>query len=114
MLTREIPRNEWVSFFNNFSRNYHCWSVNIEVMGADIGTRVEVKRFPLEGIAVDLKSNGKDIISIIVGDEPDYHMSHTITAPTHVWVEQADSGEVLQIETINGPTTLLRFSSSLI
>lgn len=114
MLTREIPRNEWVTYFNNFSRNYHGWSVTLEVMEADIGAQVEAEQLPLQGIAVDLRSNGKDIISIIVGNDPDYHMSHSITSPTHVQIEHSDNGEVLQIETLNGPTTLLHFCSSLV
>lgn len=111
MLTREIPRKEWVSFFNNFSRDYNGRNVTMEVLKKDIGAQVEAEKIPLEGIAVDLKSEGKDIISIIMGDNRKAHLSHTITAPTHVRVEENKYVEALQIESIDGATILLRFSS---
>lgn len=112
MLTREIPRNEWVSFFNKFSREYQGRDVTMEVMEKDLGDQIEANKIPLEGIAVDLKSDGRDIISIIMGDNKKAHLCHTITAPTHVHVEENKYAEALQITTMNGPTILLRFCSS--
>jgi hypothetical protein len=113
MLTREIPRKEWVTFFNNFSRQYQGWSINLEIMEKDVGAQLEAHELPLEGIAADLKQNGKDTISIILGDAPNDHMTHKITAPTHVRVELTDKGyrEALQIESEGGATTLLSFCS---
>ncbi|MEW6736844.1 MAG: DUF5335 family protein [Acidobacteriota bacterium] len=116
MLTREIPRNEWPAFFDDFSRNYQGWTVTVEILNPNIGAQVEAHELPLEGITVDLKEDGKDEISIIIGEAPEDHVTHNILVPIHVWVEQTDKGDVeaLQIESESGITMLLRFCSTWI
>jgi hypothetical protein len=116
MLTQEIPREEWVNFFNNFSRNHHGWTVNLQVLREDIGAQVETHELPLDGIMAQIRANGKDEISIMVEESPDKHLTHIITKPSHVRIERADSGadETLQIQSASGETTLLSFCCNLL
>ena len=53
------------------------------------------------------------LISIIVGDTPDNHVTHTIAAPTHVALKRTEQGadEALEIES-EDRATLLRFPAS--
>jgi hypothetical protein len=111
MQTLEIPRNQWVSFFNNFSRNHHGWAIKLEVLHVDIGAQVEAHDLPFLGIVADLRPNGKDQIAIIIEASHYNHMSHIIAYPTHVRIEQNDRGtdEALQIESASGETAIINF-----
>lgn len=116
MRTREIPRDEWVAFFDGFSRQHEGWLVTIEVLGSELGAQVEARELRLEGITADLKGGDEDTISIMVGETPDDHITHVITAPSHVHLEQTQEGanEALQIESGDRVTTLLRFRSAML
>src|SRR5216117_2748957 len=110
MSTREIPRDEWDSFFDSFSLRHQGWLVTVEVLGADSGAQVEAKQMPLDGISAELKRRGEDIISIFIGRKPQEHLTHTIHAPERVWLKETEYGadEVLEIES-ESLTTLMRF-----
>jgi len=116
MQTREIPRDEWVAFFDSFSRQHEGWLVRLEVFGSDIGAQIEAEELPLQGISAELKGDGEDTISIIIGEAPEQHVTHSIAAPAHVRLEETEQGahEALQIETTDGNTTLLRFRSAVL
>jgi hypothetical protein len=112
---REIPRDEWVEFLDSFSRQHEGWLVTVEVFGAEIGAQVEAEEMALEGITADLKG-GEDAISIILGKRSAEHVTHNITQPTHVRIEQAENGAdmALQIESRVGVTTLVRLRSAML
>ena len=113
---REIPREEWAAFLEGFSRQHEGWLVTIEVLSEEIGAQVEAEAKPLEGITAELKGSGRDSISIAVGPNPSEHVTHNITAPTHVRIEQAENGAhlALQIESSGAATTLLRLRSPML
>ncbi|MBI2876197.1 MAG: DUF5335 family protein [Candidatus Tectomicrobia bacterium] len=112
MWTREIPRNEWAQFFDNFSRRYRGWLVTVEVLGPDIGAQIEAHELPLEGITTEVKEDGEEIISIL-GKEPMAHITHTIAAPTHVRLKQAEEGiaEAVEIESASRTKILILLHS---
>jgi Family of unknown function (DUF5335) len=112
---REIPRDEWIEFFDGFSRQHEGWLAAVEVFGTDIGAQVEARELPFTGITADLK-DGEDMVSIILGEEAEDHVTHTISRPTHVRLEQTAEGAnaALQIESADGTTTLLRFRSAVL
>jgi hypothetical protein len=70
---------------------------------------------PLEGITAEINDRGDDEIEIITGSGTDAHLSHTITAPEHVWIKQTEEGadETLEIES-GGGKTLVRFRSAVL
>ena len=110
MLTKEIPREQWVRFFNDFSKQHEGWVVTLEVFGYDIGDQEEATRLPFVGISANLK-DGENRIDIIVGDRLDAHVTRGIETPKHVWLKEPDevAHETIAVETDDGRTTLLRF-----
>jgi hypothetical protein len=113
---REIPREEWGEFLDSFSRQHEGWLVTVEVLSEEIGAQVEAEGKPLEGITAELKDGGVDSIIITVGLTPAEHVTHNITAPTHIRLEQAENGAnmALQIESSEGVTTLVRLRSAML
>jgi len=70
----------------------------------------------LEGITADVKGSGEDVISIVIGTRPAKRVTHNITSPTHLRIEQTEDGAdmTLQIESGSGVTTLVRFRSAVL
>jgi hypothetical protein len=116
MQTKEIPKNEWTKFFDSFSRKHEGWLVNLEIFGPEIGAQVEQRQMALEGITDECDEVGGNTIMIMTGAEPDDHITHSITHPTAVSLEQTDEGAdvALAIKSDDGTTTLLRFRSAVL
>lgn len=114
MSTRELPRDEWIAFFDSFSRQHEGWLSTLEVLGAEVGAQIESRDQPLVGIIAELKD--EDVITIFIGGKSADHLAHTIHGPTHVRLKETDEGahEALHIESSKGPTTLLRFRSPVL
>ncbi len=110
--TRQIPREEWVNFFDTFTRIHEGWLASLEVMAPELGDLVEIRDRPLAGITAEMHRLGRDSIVIIFGRGP-AHLTHMIQRPTRVWLKQTVQGddEALEIEAAEAPTTLLRFRS---
>ncbi len=115
MPTQEIPREDWNSFFDVFSRQHEGWIATLEVFAPDVGAQEEAHELPLEGISIASGGNGTDAIAISLGKTAEDHVTHTITKPEHVWLEQTSAGAnaALEIESENQNKTLLRFRSTL-
>jgi len=115
MPSREIQRNEWVSFFDSFSSRHRGWLVTVEIMDPEIGDQTEARDLPLEGITAELNDRGTDQIEIIVGNQTDRHVSNSVVAPKHVWLKSSDEGadQVLEIKGEN-ETVLIRFRSAVL
>ena len=113
---REIPREEWLEFLDSFSRQHEGWLVTVEVLGEEIGAQVEAEEMMLEGVTADLKGLGEDVISIILSKGSQERITHNITRPTHIRIEQTEGGAdmTLQIESGDRVTTLLRFRSAVL
>jgi hypothetical protein len=114
MSTQEIARDEWATFFDSFSHRHQGWLVTVEVFSSEIGAQVEARELPLQGITAELKRDGEDMISIIVGDTPQQHVTNTIAGPTRVILKRTDEGadEAIEIESA-ARTTLVRFRSAV-
>jgi hypothetical protein len=115
MPTQEIPRAEWNKFFDRFSRQHEGWLATLEVFAPEIGAQEEARELPLEGISMASENGGAEAIAINLGKTPEDHITHTITEPEHVWLEQTSGGAnaALEIESENQTKTLLRFRSAL-
>lgn len=109
--TREIPRDQWTTFFDSLSRRYRGQPVSIEVLGPDIGAQVEAKQVIFEGITMDRK-DVREIISLILHRTPQEHLTDIITMPSHVRFERGGQ-EVLQIESADGVQMLIRFHAAM-
>jgi len=116
MQTREIPKNEWSGFFDSFSREHAGWLVNIEIFGSDIGAQVEQQETVLEGITDEWDEVEGNTIMIMTGAKPEGHITHSITHPTAVNLEQTDEGAdaALAIKSNDGTATLMRFRAAVL
>jgi hypothetical protein len=115
MQTQEISRSEWRTFFDTFSRQHEGWLATVEVLGSDIGAQEAVHELPLSGVSLSSGGEETEAISIDLGTRPDEHVSHAISGPTAVWLEQTEEGAnaALEIEVADGTKTLLRFRSPM-
>jgi hypothetical protein len=115
MQTQEIPKSEWRQFFDSFSRQHEGWLATLEVLGADFGAQEEGQELPLAGVSLSSGGDEAEAISIDLGTTPDRHVSHAISEPTAVWLEQTEEGAnaALEIEVADGTKTLLRFRSPM-
>ena len=107
---REIPRGEWLSFLDGFSRQHEGWLVTLEVPEEQGRSEVEAKDLKLEGIT-PAHSEGHDRISIALGLEPDDHLTHFVSDPIRLtFMEEEGGGHLgLQIEAADGSRTVVRF-----
>jgi len=111
--SRDIPREQWMTFLDSFSRQHEGWLVNVEVVTDGLGAHREMREKRLIGVSADLKSRDSSTISIIAGDRSDDHVNHIINGPTRVALEETEEGahKGLRIEAADGETTLLLFRS---
>ena len=116
MKTKEIPRNEWREFFNIFSRQHESWLVTLEIFGSEIGAQVEEHGLPFEGIVDEENAVQGHEILMMFGTRPDDHITHSISNPATVSLEQTDEGAdaALAIKSADGVTALLRFRSAVL
>jgi hypothetical protein len=116
MPVREIPRDEWPDFFDAFSRRHEGWLATVEVSGRSLGAREQVRELPLVGVTAELEGAEGDTVSIILGEPEEDRVTHTVTRPARVRVEQTEGGAdaALQVESGGGETTLLRFRSAML
>ena len=116
MRTREILRSEWPEFFDSFSRQHEGWLVTLEILGSEIGAQVEERELAFEGIVAEWDEVQGDEIAIMIGAKPDDHITHSISGPTQVSLEQTDEGAdaALAIKSADGATALLRFRSPML
>jgi Family of unknown function (DUF5335) len=110
MQTRDIPREQWIRFFDDFSKSHEGWIITLEVLGADIGDQEEVNNLPLVGISADVKAR-ENRVEIIVGGRPDVDVTRFIERPKHIWVKEprAPGDEAMEIESEDGIKTILNF-----
>lgn len=116
MKTKEIPRTEWREFFDIFNRQHEGWLVSLEILGSEIGAQVEERGLAFEGIVDEWdKVQGNEIL-IMFGAKPDHHITHSISNPTTLSLEQTDEGAdaALAIKSADGITALLRFRSAVL
>ena len=110
MQTRDIPREQWVKFFDDFSRSHEGWIVTLEILGSDIGDQEETNNLPLVGIGADVKAR-ENRIEIIVGGRPDADVTRFIERPKHIWFKESrlPEDEAIEVEAEDGIKTILNF-----
>lgn len=112
MHTRDIQRDQWGAFLDQFTRLHRGEALEVETIpaGAPPSAAVLCDQ-PLVGVvAVQQCDRGTDCIEVIAGAEP-LTQSHTIHEPAHLSATETDDGRPtsLQITADDGSVTLLRF-----
>ena len=111
MQTRQIPKSEWPAFLDRFSRQHEGWLVKLEILNPDLGAQIEETGLSLAGLTDEWDETEGNTIMIMAGKEPDDHVTHSISNPTEVSLEQTDEGAdaALSIKSADGTTALLSF-----
>jgi hypothetical protein len=91
MPTHEIPHEEWTSFFDAFSGCHEDWLVSVETLSPNEDPQAQVQNLPLRRVTAELKTDGKAVISIALGEAED-DVTYTVTAPAFVKVQQTQEG----------------------
>jgi Family of unknown function (DUF5335) len=114
MRNRQVPRAEWLRFFEGFTRRHQGWLATVRVIDVRLGAQVEAKDLPLEGIVVDPEGRGP--ISILLGSGRDANVEHPVERPEQVWVEMTEEGAeaALEIESAGGTKTILEFRAAVL
>jgi hypothetical protein len=108
METRDIHEDQWIEFFDRFSRDHVGWPVTTEVLDHQSGPQYVAENLPLQGISFDQKGSRPRVVQISVGDSPGRHVNHVIDLPLHIReADEADGSVDLQIEPARGPMTLV-------
>lgn len=113
MRNRLVPRSEWFRFFGDFSRRHQGWATTVYVLSPKLGSQVEARNMPFEGIVSRAEADGP--ISILLGSAPPgSNLEHEIEDPRQVWVELSEAGaeEALQVESQDGTKTMLQFRAA--
>jgi hypothetical protein len=112
MPTREIPRSDWRTFFDSFSKQHEGWLTTIEVMGGDVpGDQIEAIELPFAGISSDQKGSEPDSVEITAGNDPSDEITHIVHTAAHVLFATDEVGghEALEIEAARGEKTIVKF-----
>lgn len=89
--TREIPRQEWGTFFEDFSRDHRDQPVRVEISGQDLGEQRLGEGLALMGMGLETKGSAQGDIDIALRlKAPDGAMNHRIAKPQRIYLE-ADS-----------------------
>jgi len=113
MATQEIPRDEWLTFLDSFSREHQGWLVDLEIISPGKGTQVEAKAMPLVGITAGVNRSDGEAVHVTLGKAPEDHLTHTVRGVSHVRLRESDEGahEAIEIGSKAGETTRGRFRS---
>jgi uncharacterized protein DUF5335 len=113
MKTRDIPRPEWSSFLDSFSRVHQGWLVRVDEIAMPAGpTAVEASGLPLLGVSYE---RSDDDIVIALAGQGDAHLTRVLHRPSRVAIEQTDDGieQGVRIESESGPATRVTFRSAV-
>ena len=116
MKTKEIPKNEWLKFFDNFSRKHEGWLVTLEILGTELGAQVQERELAFKGIVDEWDEIRGNQMVLMFGEKSDAHVSHSIGNAIQVSLEQTDGGAdvALAIKSADGVMALLRFISPML
>ena len=120
MPTREIPRSEWKTYFDDFSRTRQNEKVTVElIFDPQADPEFALERQPLVGISYAEKGSESGTIEIMVGGETTDSLTHNVTNPVHVYhknaagliSEEINQDEILEFTSSDDPRiTYLRFA----
>ena len=105
-----IPRQEWVTQLNAFTRTYEGWLVSLDVFARNAARQREFENVPLLGVSAD-RLNHDGTIAISVAWSRSEHLTHIVRTVTGVTLETRPDGVpmALSIESLDRTRTVLRF-----
>lgn len=105
MSVHEIPRHDWKTFFDHFSRQHVNQRVAAEVRSDNNRGRI-AENLALQGITADPEDEDK--IQIIMGDPAQETLTtHVVESPQRVFLREDEGHEAIEIEATDGSRTLV-------
>ncbi len=104
----EIPREDWLTFFNQLDKQIRNERVTIELR-ENGETHVAQRDMPIDGFGADVRAR-ELIVNVGVGSTKDDLVIHSISAE-HVRVSNEAGSRVLEIEGPDGRVVVVRFRS---
>ena len=106
---RDIQREQWSKFFDNFTREHRGWTITLEIIGTEIGAQIQDRELVFEGIATEGKETASQIM-IMAGETPDGHITHRIARPVQVGFDEDEqsASALIVIKGADAITTLLK------
>ena len=95
----EVPRNEWLKFFDQFANGNQGRPVRVETFGEELGDEEVGRCLPLLSINYDPKPKG-DVVRISTGRSA-VEYEHLVPRPKEIWVERDGSGSGKAIEIVS-------------
>jgi uncharacterized protein DUF5335 len=108
--TLEIPKDQWLPYFNDFSKRHYGWGVTLEVLGSDLGDQPVAQGPPLQGLSYEKAGSEAGDILVEIGDAGFPYEVHHVDRPRRVLVTDSDPGAEtdIRIESEDGVVTLVR------
>jgi hypothetical protein len=106
--TRELARDDWKTYFDDFSRDLDRLVATVEVAGDDVGAQIEAQRLVLTGITYD---NKDDILVIGLDAEGGLkeEVEHIVSQPQKIYLASGEDGQsTIDVEDAEGHKTLVR------
>jgi Family of unknown function (DUF5335) len=113
MLTYEVPQPRWADFLFALALQHREEQVRVEVDGESLGEQPLGEHLALVDISLEEKGSARGSIALTLASE-DTELSHRIAAPTRLYVEETDSGELVCLDIEDGERrkTLVAFEPS--
>ncbi len=84
MATRELPKSEWQSYFDNVSKQLKAAQAELEVASMDLGDQIETEWVSFYGITYDPKD---DLVEFVLEG-----LDHLIRNPKQIFVDEGSEG----------------------
>jgi hypothetical protein len=112
--TRAIPEDQWIEYFDRFSREHLGQPATIEVLDRQSGPQNVAANLPFQGISFDQAGTRACVIQVSAGDRADQHINHVVDMPLHIAQLEETNGSVdIEIEPERGPITLIRLQGPI-
>lgn len=109
--TVEVEPAEWSALLNEFTAVHESWLVSLDILSPDIGAQPAFSNLPLVGATFEAVT-GTAVVTAGRGTAD--QISHSIEAPTRIWIERTDAGAdvALGVESADGTKTILRLKTA--
>ena len=109
--TQIIPREEWATFADDFTKLHAGCNATLEMIGSEVGDQIAAENLPFVGLNMALKGSDKGYLMLMLGTEPPHHIERLIAGPQSLEVHVTPDGEtILQIKADDEPTMLLHLT----
>ena len=111
MATDQIPRAEWLGFFDDFTKKHVGKKATAQLYGQGVsGSNDEANALSFVGVTYEEKGSDADAVRIMLGDSVADHLTHAIPSPAQVWLRPGSDagGEMLEIHGGDGQTLILK------